>query len=240
MIAKIGVVVAYIDNIHLLAKTEDDAASMSNVLGSALKTHPAGPFQPKIKQFKGGEPIDFLGHKLTRKNGVIRIEPSDDNHQNFKEQVASECAYLQKASLGPHKRQKKSSTVGSGTYRSWTAHFRLCDGIEEIRCEAEAEIEEALMNSTTPKTFKLHGDQMEIVEAALKNVKDKTGTRYDTVALELICQQYMGTGFTAPTDGKSALLVEYKKAGDIGTFLEKVVGWVQEITGKEVSISYDE
>ena len=96
------------------------------------------------------------------------------------------------------------------------------------------------MNNTTYKTFKLHPDQKEIVEAALTNVKEKTGTPYDTVALELICQQYMGTGFTAPVDGKSALVVEYKKAGNIPDFLEKVVGWCQEITGKEVSISYDE
>jgi Protein of unknown function (DUF4239) len=30
-----------------------------------------------------------------------------------------------------------------------------------VRCEAQAKIEEALMTSTTPKTFKLHGDQKE-------------------------------------------------------------------------------
>jgi hypothetical protein len=123
--------------------------------------------------------------------------------------------------------------------RSWTADFRLCDGIEEIRCEAQAKIEEALMTSTTPKTFKLHGDQKEIVEAALGHVKQKTGTTVDTVALELICQQYMGTGLQV-ADLKTALNIEYKKTGNIADFLEKVVGLLQETTGKELSLSYED
>ena len=73
----------------------------------------------------------------------------------------------------------------------------------------------------------------------LPHVKEKAGTKVDTVALELICQQYMGTGIAFP-DAKSALIAEYKKAGDIGTFLERLVGWAQELTGKELSVSYDE
>jgi hypothetical protein len=44
------------------------------------------------------------------------------------------------------------------------------------------------------KTFKLHPDQKEIVEAALTHVKEKTGTAGDMVALELISQHFMGTG----------------------------------------------
>ena len=85
MIAKIGVVVAYIDNILLLAKSKDDAASISNILWSALKAHPAGPFQPSIKHFNAGEPIDFLGHTLTSKNGLVRIDPDDHNRHEVAE-----------------------------------------------------------------------------------------------------------------------------------------------------------
>ncbi len=82
-------------------------------------------------------------------------------------------------------------------------------------------------------------DQEEIVEAALKLIKEKTGTKFDTVALEYMAQSFMGTGI-AFADATSALNAEYKKAGDISTFLERVVAYVQEITGKEISVSYED
>ena len=55
------------------------------------------------------------------------------------------------------------------------------------------------MNNTTYKTFKLHSDQKEIVEAALKYAKAKSGTKFDTVALEYVCQEVMGTGLSFET-----------------------------------------
>ncbi|MCA1777756.1 MAG: hypothetical protein LC676_19765 [Loktanella sp.] len=43
------------------------------------------------------------------------------------------------------------------------------------------------------KTFKLHADQKQTVEDALKKAKDEAGTTYDTAALEFICMDYMGS-----------------------------------------------
>src|SRR5262249_46835887 len=56
-----GKVVAYADNIVVLAKSECDADAMTDSLGLALKKHPAGPLWPKIKSFPAGGPIDYLG-----------------------------------------------------------------------------------------------------------------------------------------------------------------------------------
>ena len=95
------------------------------------------------------------------------------------------------------------------------------------------------MTNTVYKTFKLHPDQKEIVEAALSYTKEKSGTKSDTVALEYIAQSHMGTGI-AFKDAPSALQAEYKKAGDPEIFLERVGTWVEQITGKSVTISYDE
>jgi hypothetical protein len=95
------------------------------------------------------------------------------------------------------------------------------------------------MNNTVYKTFKLHPDQKEIVEAAIQDVKQHTGTNADTVALELICQQYMGTGIAFP-DATSAMTAEYKKAGDETTFLTVVAESLTEILGKGVTITTDE
>ena len=95
------------------------------------------------------------------------------------------------------------------------------------------------MTNTIKKTFKLHPDQKEIVEAAIQDVKQHTGTNADTVALELICQQHMGTGI-AFSNAKSALTAEYKKAGEAFLFLERVGNWLEEILGKEITVSLSE
>ncbi len=47
--------------------------------------------------------------------------------------------------------------------------------------------------TVTTKTFKLHEDQKETVEAALSKAKDDSGTDVDTVALEFICLDFLGS-----------------------------------------------
>ncbi|MEY9560515.1 hypothetical protein [Sinorhizobium fredii] len=42
------------------------------------------------------------------------------------------------------------------------------------------------------KTFKMHQEQRDTVEAALSKAKDQSGTTVDTVALEYICLEYLG------------------------------------------------
>ena len=90
------------------------------------------------------------------------------------------------------------------------------------------------MNNTTYKTFKLHPDQKEIVEAALNYVKEKTGTKFDTVAPELICQQFMGTGI-AFKDAEQALTAEFKNAGDPDTFIERMITLIEKISRKTIT-----
>lgn len=64
--------------------------------------------------------------------------------------------------------------------------------IEHIKAGQVASGKEvAIPNPTVNKTFKLHEDQKEVVDAALSDAKQKGSTEYDTVALELICQQYL-------------------------------------------------
>jgi hypothetical protein len=96
------------------------------------------------------------------------------------------------------------------------------------------------MNNTTYKTFKLHPDQKEIVEAALEDAKKRSGTKFDTVALELVCQEYMGTAPTGYKNAKAALTAEYKKSGSKEEFLGKVVSCLEQIMGDTVTISLGE
>jgi hypothetical protein len=92
------------------------------------------------------------------------------------------------------------------------------------------------MNNTFYKTFKLHEDQKEIVEAALDNIKKHTGTQFDTVPLEYMAQSYMGSGISF-SDAKSALVAEFKKSASEEQFLTKVVGLVEEILGYKIEFT---
>ena len=42
------------------------------------------------------------------------------------------------------------------------------------------------------KTFKFHEDQVKTVDAAIEKAKKSSNTPHDSVALEYICQDYMG------------------------------------------------
>jgi hypothetical protein len=65
--------------------------------------------------------------------------------------------------------------------------------------------------------------------------RHKSGTKFDSVALEYICQEVMGSGLSY-SDAKSALTAEYKKTGDLDQFLAKVATHVEEIIGTSVQI----
>jgi hypothetical protein len=44
------------------------------------------------------------------------------------------------------------------------------------------------------KSFKLHQDQKELLDNALDKIKSESGTEVDAVALEYLCQNYLGAG----------------------------------------------
>ena len=138
-IPNIGVIVAYADNILLLAKSKGDVVSMAKCLGSALEARPVGPLYSKPKCFDPGQPIEFLGHKLTAKNGVAHIEPDDDNLEKFTFRVASELSYLNKTPL-PTETLKKRLKRLEAKIRSWAGAFKLCDNVEALRAQWLAQV----------------------------------------------------------------------------------------------------
>lgn len=56
---------------------------------------------------------------------------------------------------------------------------------------APKSIEDQTSKTTTTKTFKVHEDQKEVIEAALDKAKGEANTQVDTVALEYICGDYL-------------------------------------------------
>ena len=85
-----GQLVAYADNVLLMAKNKSDADAMTESFGSALKKHPAGQLWPKIKSFSAGGPIDFLGHRLTAHGDEVRVQPTPENREKFERKMKTD------------------------------------------------------------------------------------------------------------------------------------------------------
>jgi Reverse transcriptase (RNA-dependent DNA polymerase) len=133
-IPALGMVFAYADNVLLLAATESNAVAMEKALSSTLEGHPVGRLKPKTKFFATGEPVDFVGHRVTRVNGKPYIEPTPQNQEKFEAQVTGRRLLLQQK-LSP----KERAQVGRDLKKyveSWTSAFSLCNGIEQIRLDA--------------------------------------------------------------------------------------------------------
>lgn len=65
--------------------------------------------------------------------------------------------------------------------------------IEHVRQELETSGVPDANGSTgwRNRTFRLHDDQIEIINVAIEKVKEKSPTLHDSVALEFICQEYL-------------------------------------------------
>jgi hypothetical protein len=127
-----GRVFSYADNILILGQNEDDVKSTQLALESALKAHPAGPLVPNAKTFKSGDPIDFLGHRLTYKSGKVLIEPSPANLKTFEKTLTSGLSAILQKTTPIAVRRAKIKRLRT-FIRSWVAAFKSCDGIKSMK-----------------------------------------------------------------------------------------------------------
>jgi hypothetical protein len=129
-----GEAVGYADNTLAMAKSEGDVVSMNKALWSALKAHPAGHLRPKqTGVYSPGQPIDFLGHRLTLQGNKVRIEPTPENLAKYRVAVERGCRRIVhgKSSTARAKRARELR----GYIRSWCAAFKLWDeaGVQKAK-----------------------------------------------------------------------------------------------------------
>ncbi len=232
-----GEVVAYADNILVITKNESDAASMTESLGIALQAHPAGQLWPKIKSFPPGGPIEFLGHRLTAGEDGLRVQPTADNREEFESRMNRGVARLKGSSLSPAMRAEIVRELKSDL-SSHVANFRLCDGMENYRQHWSAQIASAShggsimpqtkQSPTKKKVFWLHPDQDEIVTLALNHMKETAPTKFQTVALEYICMNYLGAGLQFQ-NWRPALTYARKRTHDPLALAQAVLAFIKEL-----------
>jgi hypothetical protein len=232
-----GEVVAYADNILVISKNEGDAVSMTESLGIALKTHPAGQLWPKIKSFPPSDPIEFLGHRLTTDDGGLRIQPTAHNREKFERKMNGGLARLKGSTLSPAARHRIVRKLKSDL-SSHAANFRRCNGMRDYRQHWSARIASAShggsimpqskQSPTKRVAFWPHPDQEAVITAALSLAKETVPTEFQTVALETICQNYLGAGLQFK-DWKQALTYARKHTDDESTFAQQAMAFIEEL-----------
>jgi hypothetical protein len=123
---------SYADNVLLMSKTEAGMESMKLALESALTAHPAGPLVPSAKDFKAGDPIEFLGHRLTLKNGKVKIEPAVWKAAEFEDHVKSELSKITDKAAPVKKRLAKAKALRRYV-RGFASAFKCCDDIASTK-----------------------------------------------------------------------------------------------------------
>jgi hypothetical protein len=230
-------VVAYADNILVMAKTASDADAMTDSLRLALKKHPAGQLWPKVTSFPAGGPIEFLGHRLTALGDKVHVQPTPQNREKFERKMKIGLAQLRKPSLTGAARDRLVRDLKSDL-SSHVSNFKLCNGVQEDQQYWSAQIASAKHGgSTMPHSkppsgkrmvFWPHPDQDEIITAALDLAKDAVSTEHQTVALEAIAQAYMASGI-AFKNWRQALAFDQKHYQAPPKFAQEVLIFLQEL-----------
>jgi hypothetical protein len=126
-----GKVAGYSDNNLTMAKSEKDGVMMSLALCTALKSHPAGPLRPTVRNFFG-KPVDYLGHRLTKFTSHVQIDPTPDNEAKFNHVLSSGLFELKQPGQSQSQKTRKALVL-QRYVRSWCAAFKLCTDMKACR-----------------------------------------------------------------------------------------------------------
>ena len=131
--------------------------------------------------------------------------------------VASGVAWEDVKEVGWTKLKEIAPVLTKANVKTWVKTAKknsTLQLIEIVKAHVEAEKQKTIGTQeggpevapalpVTTKTFKVHADQKKTIDEALSKAKEATKTEYDTVALEMICLDYLGgTGTSATVAGR--------------------------------------
>lgn len=127
----VGVVLTYADNILLMARSAKESVSMRIALSKLLSEHPAGPLKlNKPKTYKPGQPVEFLGYRLTVNGAKCYIEPSQKNLKQFHAETVRRLKNIEAEGTSIYFRKVLVSKLRRYV-KSWPNSFKLWPGGEQ-------------------------------------------------------------------------------------------------------------
>ena len=128
--------------------------------------------------------------------------------------VESGIPYEKVKSLGWTKLKEIAPIINEDNVDDWvdTAenmnNLQLMDEVKDFKKgdTPDDKVGEKVKSAVKTKIFKLHKDQQETVEEAIEVAKEACGTEFDSVALEYICLDFLGS----PSKKKKAIITKTK------------------------------
>lgn len=177
------------------------------------------------------ETSEFSEFKLGGVLSKIQTEGWFGDHQNFKVMVQTEFGFGYRKAMylvsiyhnlveanvpwskvskvGWTKLKELAAVLNPGNVDEWVAKAQSMK-FEDLKLylknmnKPSSEMVSKDIKTITTKTFKLHEDQKETVDAALEKAKESSNTDVDTVALEYICIEYLNQTSKAKPSPKAA------------------------------------
>jgi len=117
--------------------------------------------------------------------------------------------------------------ITNDNVQEWVANAKeMNNGSLKARVEAEKQKGAPV----TTKIFKLHQDQKELLDDTLSKIKSESGTNVDSVALEYLCQNYLGAGIQFQNwDQAITYAAKHLDQDEIPIFIQKVVAHLKEL-----------
>lgn len=116
--------------------------------------------------------------------------------QIYRDIADSGVEWAEVAAVGWTKLKEISPYLAPDNVQEWVERAKnmtvvqLSDYIKSLKGGSDHKASEQASSAVTTMTFKLHSDQKDIVRGALDVAKQKSGTEFDSVALEYICLEY--------------------------------------------------
>ena len=138
------VIIIFVDDILIMAKTEHALAAATYALRSAYGASPAGDFHFKVSEETLFTGTDFLGYRLKHwPGGKLSAHPSADNIAVFKakhKQHTTSITKIAKHSSANLTSLKKAIADYYIFMRSWIAAFSAANGYDEMAVEAQSRL----------------------------------------------------------------------------------------------------
>jgi hypothetical protein len=127
----VAIVPSYADNMLTMAKTKEDAVSVTQALLSALQGHPVGPLTPSFRgKFGPDDTIEFLGRRLRLIGSAVHITPSEENEAEFHLEFKQRLSKVKETTAKLTVRRERARDL-KRYVSSWTGAFGCCDGMKE-------------------------------------------------------------------------------------------------------------